>query len=104
MTPSNGESESAHGPLEISEKLHVKTHEGLALEFEVVGILEDPEEGASYAVLYREPTGDEDEQFIVTDAAGKLLADGELAQDILEDFLAAARDDEEEPSGNGEPG
>jgi hypothetical protein len=103
MTPSNGESEAAHGPLEISEKLHIKTHEGMALEFEVVGILEDPYEGASYAVLYREPSGNEEEQFIVTDPTGTLLADERLAQEILDDFLAAASENDEHAANNGDP-
>jgi len=98
MSHSNGE--KAHGPLELGEVLHIETSDGQALSFEVVGILEDPAEGTSYAVL-RQNEGDE--EFIVTDVDGNLLDDDRLAQEILDDFLAAAQDeDDDSPAGNGE--
>lgn len=95
MTSSNGESSSPQGPLELQDILQIQTKEGASLPFEVVGILEDPDEGHSYAVLLHEPEGDlEGEQFIVTDAAGNLLENEQLAQEILDDFIAYAQEDE----------
>ncbi len=102
MTTSNGEGETQQGPLELSETLYIETDDGRSLPFEVVGILEDADEGASYAVLRRNT--DEDDEFVVTDAAGKLLEDDVLAQEILDDFLAFAEEDEDRAGQNGEPG
>ncbi len=94
MPSSNGESTEPHMPLEIKEILYVETNEGASLPFEVVGILEDPEDNASYAVLLHEPD-DGEEQFIVTDLAGNLLENDALAQEILDDFLAYAHEGED---------
>jgi hypothetical protein len=79
-------------PLELSDVLHIATKDGRSLPFEVVGILEDGNDGASYAVLFREAEGDG--EFIVTDVEGKLLEDAELAQEILDDFLHSAHENE----------
>jgi predicted nucleic acid-binding protein len=57
-------------------------------EFEVVGIVEDPDSASQYAVCYS-ATADE---FIVTDDTGDLLDDDPLAQEILKDFLDQAND------------
>jgi hypothetical protein len=52
-------------------------------EYEVVGIVEDADSALRYAVCYCEV----EDEFIVTDDAGALLRDEQLAQNILEDFL-----------------
>ena len=91
MSSNNGEAKS--GPLELSEVLHIETKEGAELPFEVVGILEDPDDGASYAVLMHEPQEEDGEsEFIVTDLEGNLLEDEELAQEILDEFLVFAEE------------
>ena len=99
MPSSNGESAMPQAPLELQEVLHIETKDGASLPFEVVGILEDPEEGTSYAVLLHEPEDSGDEQFVVTDIAGNLLEDDAFAQQILDEFLTYAReaDDEGQP-------
>jgi hypothetical protein len=95
MASSNGESSSPRAPLELQDILHIQTKEGASLLFEVVGILEDPDEGHSYAVLLHEAEDDvENEEFIVTDSAGNLLENDRLAQEILDDFLAYAQEEE----------
>jgi hypothetical protein len=76
-----------HTPLELKEVLYIETNEGASLPFEVVGILEDPQESVSYAVLLHEPENEGEEQFIVTDLSGNLLENDALAQEILDDFL-----------------
>jgi uncharacterized protein YrzB (UPF0473 family) len=91
MSSNNGESKS--GPLELSEVLYIQTKDGGELPFEVVGILEDPDDGASYAVLMHEPQDEESEsEFIVTDLEGNLLEDDALAQEILDEFLVFAEE------------
>jgi uncharacterized protein YrzB (UPF0473 family) len=102
MATSNGENEERHGPLELSETLTIETNEGAALAFEVVGILEDPESGASYAVLRHEAEAADEDEFIVTDPEGNLLEDEELAQQILDDFLAFAGEEDDRAAHNGE--
>lgn len=101
MTSNNGESHGTaeeRGALELRETLFVKTKDGAELPFEVVGVLEDAEDGTSYAVLMHEgeESGDEEDgdgqEFIVTDLDGNLLEDDALAQDILDDFLAFAEE------------
>ncbi|HVS45387.1 MAG TPA: hypothetical protein VMS32_01835 [Verrucomicrobiae bacterium] len=94
MSSTNGES-ADKGPLELREVLHVETKDGASLPFEVVGVLEDPDDGSSYAVLMHEPEGaddDEDREFIVTDMQGGLLEDEALAQEILDEFLMFAEE------------
>lgn len=90
MPSTNGEDPSA--PLELSEILQIETKDGVRLPFKVVGILEDEEDGTSYAVLVHEPDADGEGEFIVTDMEGNLLQDDPLAQEILDDFLALAQD------------
>lgn len=93
MSSNNGETKS--GPLELSEVLYIETKEGTELPFEVVGILEDPDDGSSYAVLMHEPKDENDEsesEFIVTDLDGNLLEDEDLAQEILDEFLVFAEE------------
>jgi hypothetical protein len=94
MPSSNGESGMPHAPLELKEELYIETEDGTSLRFEVVGILEDPDERVSYAVLVHEPE-EGDEQFIVTDLAGNLLKNDELAQEILDEFLTCALEDDD---------
>lgn len=61
-------------------------------EFEVVGIVEDAESDAQYAVCYSEGA----DEFIVTNETGELIDDDTLAQEILGDFLDQASDADEE--------
>jgi hypothetical protein len=97
MPSVNGETEE-QAPLELGDVLHIQTTDGKTIDFEVVGILQDPDAAASYAVLWSE--GDEDEgQFIVSDLSGNLLDDDDLAQQILDDFLASAEEDDEDAPG-----
>ena len=72
--------------LELKDALFLKTDEGVELEFEVVGIMEDAESAESYAVLMHEPP-EGDQTFIVTDLHGNLLEDEALAQQVLDDYL-----------------
>lgn len=72
----------------------IKTNDGSELQFEVVGLVED-EEAHAFAVCYN----DDADEFVVTDANGKLLEDAGLAQEILDDFFVLA---EESASTNGE--
>jgi hypothetical protein len=95
MSSSNGESAMPHTPLELKEVLYIETNEGASLPFEVVGILEDPQESISYAVLVHEPETEGEEQFIVTDLAGNLLENDALAQEILDDFLTYVHEGDE---------
>jgi hypothetical protein len=106
MSTSNGESGKPDAPLELSDLLYIETNDGISRPFEVVGVLEDPEDGASYAVLrHRSDERDADDEFIVTDLDGNLLQDERFAQEILDDFLAFAHDDEEDRGArNGETG
>jgi len=96
MPTPNGGTEPHREPLELNDVLNMEMHEGATLPFEVVGILEDPSDGESYAVLCH--NADDEEEFIVTDRQGNLLEDEGVAQEILDDFLAYA---EEEEAGRG---
>lgn len=97
MSSDNGETKN--GPLELSEILYIETKDGGELPFEVVGILEDPDDGSSYAVLMHEPQDEEAEsEFIVTDLDGNLLENDELAQEILDEFLVFAEESGDEGS------
>jgi uncharacterized protein YrzB (UPF0473 family) len=80
------------GPLELSEVLYIETKDGAELPFEVVGILEDPDDGASYAVLMHEAHDESEGEFIVTDLQGNLVDDESLAQEILDEFLVFAEE------------
>ncbi len=83
--------------LDVNDVVSVEAPDGAELEFRVVAMLEDKEDGTSYAVLVNE--SEEGEQsFIVSDPYGNLLDDEELAQDVLDDYLQF---DEEIPE-NGE--
>jgi uncharacterized protein YrzB (UPF0473 family) len=95
MTSNNGDPDGEgveRGPLELRETLFVKTKEGAELPFEVVGVLEDPDDGSSYAVLMHEGEDEDDQEFIVTDLDGNLLEDDTLAQEILDDFIEFAEE------------
>lgn len=97
MPSSNGKDAMSSAPLELHEVVHIETTEGATLTFTVVGILEDPEANASYAVLMSDGSDDdEDSDFIVTDLQGTLLDDDALAQEILDEFLAEAGDGDED--------
>jgi hypothetical protein len=89
MPSTNGAGEPG-APLELHDVLRIGTGEGTELQFEVVGLVES-EDGTPYAVLHHEADGGEEDQFIVTDLAGKLLDDQSVAEEIIEYFL------EEEP-------
>ena len=78
--------------VELSDVLVFEPGEGQKLEFEVVGLVEDPDDKITYAIAYSESADD----FVVTDAFGKLLEDKELAAEILEDFRVFAEESAEE--------
>lgn len=103
MATSNGDGEEQKGPLELNEALTIETNDGNSLRFEVVGILEDPEKEASYAVLCHEAPEGKDDEFIVTDLEGNLIDDDEVAQAILDDFLEFAEEEDNRAAHNGEP-
>jgi hypothetical protein len=65
----------------LNDTIVAVTTDGRKLEYEIVGIVEDEEQNG-YAVGYNEVI----DEFIVTDEMGTLLADDELAQEILDDF------------------
>src|SRR5215469_6592875 len=90
MPSDNGD--SSNGPLELSEVLYIKTKDAGEMPFEVVGILEDPDQETSYAVLMHEAHDDGEGEFIVTDLQGNLVDDEELAQEILDEFLVFAEE------------
>lgn len=102
MPSAHGDGDEPRAPLELSEVLHIQTSDGESLQFEVVGILEDSEGGASYAVLLHEPADQGEAQFIVTDLQGNLLENEALAQDVLDDFLELARESDDAGTRNGE--
>jgi len=80
--------------VDLSDVLVFEPAEGQKLEFEVVGLVEDPDDHNAYAIAYSEAADD----FVVTDAFGKLLEDKELAQDILDDFRLFAEESATEDS------
>ena len=88
--------------MELSEVLHVQTSDGASYDFEVVGILEDPDAAASYAVLWSGGAGNGEGQFIVTDSAGNILEDEELAQRVLDEFLDFAEEEHGGDESSGE--
>ncbi len=96
IEPSNGhsheESAAEDGLLELRDVLVIETTDGKQLEFEVVGLVEDDENNA-FAVCYSEKA----DEFVVTDAAGTLLDDDELAQEILDDFFVLADESSSDP-------
>jgi hypothetical protein len=102
MSTQNGENDQPREALELSDVLNIETNDGASRSFEVVGILEDPKDGASYAVLRHEAADEEEDEFIVTDVQGNLLQEDELAQEILDDFLTFAEEDAERGAHNGE--
>jgi hypothetical protein len=88
--PARDEAAGDDSLLELRDILVIETTDGKQLEFEVVGLVEDDENNA-FAVCYSEKA----DEFVVTDAAGTLLDDDELAQEILDDFFVLA--DESSP-------
>ena len=86
MSSNNGES-SQTAKLELRDVLVIQTTDDKQLEFEVVGLVEDEEQN-TYAVCYCE----KEDEFVVTNATGELLADDELAQEILDDFFVLAEE------------
>ncbi len=86
MTSNNGESPQTNA-LELRDVLVIQTTDEKQLEFEVVGLVEDDEKN-TYAVCYC----DKEDEFVVTNAAGELLANDELAQEILDDFFVLAEE------------
>ncbi|MBV8531339.1 MAG: hypothetical protein JO104_08475 [Candidatus Eremiobacteraeota bacterium] len=73
--------------------LYIATKEGETLPFDVVGILEEADSAASYAVLHRE-SGDAGDEFIVTNLNGELLENERLAREIVDEFLASAEEEQ----------
>ncbi len=86
MPSSNGESPE-QAKLELRDVLVIQTQDEKQMEFEVVGLVED-EESNTYAVCYCE----KEDEFVVTDDAGKLLEDDNVAQEILDDFFVLAEE------------
>jgi uncharacterized protein YrzB (UPF0473 family) len=101
VTTDNGE--TTREPLDLNDVLCIQTKEGEELQFTVVGILQDADDGTSYAVLTPQTSDEaesEDEtQAIVTDLQGNLIDDDELAQEILEDFLEIVEESQDENGG-----
>ncbi|HEY1428708.1 MAG TPA: hypothetical protein VGF18_03985 [Candidatus Tumulicola sp.] len=102
MTTDNGE--TAKELLDLSDVLCIQTKDGQELQFTVVGILQDADDGTSYAVLTPQ-TGDDGEsdddlEAIVTDLHGNLIEDDELAQEILEDFIEIVDESQDENGGS----
>jgi uncharacterized protein YrzB (UPF0473 family) len=101
VTTDNGE--TTKEPLDLNDVLCIQTKDGEELQFTVVGILQDADDGTSYAVLTPQTSGEaesEDEtQAIVTDLQGNLIDDDELAQEILEDFLEIVEESQDENGG-----
>jgi hypothetical protein len=81
----------------LRDILIIETNDGQSLEFEVVGLVEDDENNA-YAVCYSEKA----DEFVVTDEAGTLLDDDDLAQEILDDFFVLAEESGPEQPGGSE--
>lgn len=79
---SSGNGEASEGKLELKDRLLIETTDNRKLEFEVVGIVED-EEHHAFGVCYNE----QEDEFVVTDEAGRILEDDTLAQEVLDDFL-----------------
>lgn len=75
------------GKVELRDTLHIETTDGQQFDFEVVGLVED-DENNGFAVAYSEAA----DEFVVTDANGKLLEDDALAQEILDDFFVLAEE------------
>ncbi|HEY3674532.1 MAG TPA: hypothetical protein VGK84_00940 [Candidatus Tumulicola sp.] len=101
MTTDNGE--TTKEPLDLNDVLCIQTKEGEELQFTVVGILQDADDGSSYAVLTPQAPGEAEEdetQAIVTDLHGNLIEDDELAQEILEDFLEIVEESQDENGGS----
>ncbi len=100
--PSHGRPNGQHSGaerVEIDDTIVVQTRvvesiaqPGEQREFEVVGIVEDSDSSARYAICYSESA----DEFIVTDDAGTLLTDEALAQEVLDDFLHQADAEEED--------
>lgn len=82
--------------LDVNETILVSSPDGEELEFSVVALLEDEEDGTAYAVLVHEAEGEEEESFIVTDPFGNLLQDDALAQEVLDDYLLFAEEAHED--------
>lgn len=101
MSNLNGGSEKPRAPLELSDVLSIETNDGSSLAFEVVGIVEDPEDGGTYAVLCHQ-SSEADGDFIVTDLTGELLEEDRLAQAILDEFLTFAQESGDRSARNGE--
>jgi hypothetical protein len=80
-------------PLELNDVLQIHTKDGRLLSFEVIGIVEDAEDESSYAVLVHKPSNGEETQFIVTNLSGDLIENEQLAQDVLDEFLAFAEEE-----------
>ncbi len=84
--------------VDLRDIVVLEAEDGTHLEYEVVGIVEDDEKRA-YAVCYNQQADESEEEdhplaFIVTDEAGNLLEDEELAQEILDDFFVLAEEAE----------
>jgi len=101
--PHNGESHApgspSEGKLELRDLLVIETTEGAKLEFEIVGLVED-DENRAYAIAYSESA----DEFVVTDDAGNLVDNDELAQEILDDFFVLAEESTGEDGGESDSG
>ncbi len=92
MSPDNG-STPQESALELRDVLVIETTDQKKMDFEVVGLVED-DENNTYAVCYCE----KEDEFVVTDIKGTLLADDDLAQEILDDFFVLAEESNTEGS------
>ncbi len=68
--------------LALEDTLVIETTDGKRHEYEVVGLVTDSDTDILYGVAYSE----ENDDFIVTDDAGKLIDDQALVDEIIRDF------------------
>ncbi len=80
--------------VDLHETIVVETTDGRRLEFEVVGLVDDPETRRQFAIGYSE----EEDEFVVLDSLGNLLPDEDLAQDVLDSFLLLTEESSAEDS------
>jgi hypothetical protein len=88
-----------HEPLQLGDALVIHTDDERERTYTCVAVLEDPDDGRTYTVLMWEGPTDDEHEFIVADAAGNLLEDDDLAQEILDEFLLFAEEAGEDLQG-----
>lgn len=107
MATTNGESHGhthdgadRDGPFELNDELTIATKDGAEMKFTVIGTMEDPDDGRTFAVLMHDDEDGGEQEFIVTDLEGNMLEDDALAQEILDEFLLFAEEAGESQDGD----